>query len=85
MFRIVGICLSVIRQDGKVSRLRDAQPRPLLCPLQVSRGEDFLVIGSPPVWSAGWAGYELIAVVEDDEGVGGVCSGCNYYAHSGGL
>lgn len=85
MFRIVGIGLSVIRQDGEIPRLRDAQPCPLFRPLQVSRGQDLLVVGSPPVRSAGGSSYELIAVVEDDEGVGGMCSGGNDYAHFGGV
>lgn len=33
------------------------------------------MVGGPPVWSAGGAKYEFVAVVEDDESVGGV-GGC---------
>ena len=81
MARIVSIGLAVIRQDSKVPRFRDTKPRSLLFSLKVSGGEDFLVVGMPPVRSARRTEDEFIAVVEDDEGVGRMCGGYENNTH----
>jgi len=78
------IALSIVRQDREVPVLRDAEPRPLLFSLEVSRGQNFLVVGGPPVRSAGGTEDKFIAVVEDDQRVIGVCGGNEDDAHDGG-
>lgn len=76
--------LSKICEDGKVAGLGDPQPCALLLAQEVSRGEDLLMAGGPPVWRTGWTADEFVAIVEDDEGVGGMCGGGKDYAHFGG-
>lgn len=68
------ICFSIICQDSEIARLRNTSPCPLLSSLEVARREDLLVVRGPPVWSAGGTEDELVSVVEDDEGVVGMCS-----------
>ena len=75
MVRIVSIGLAVVRQDSEIARFRDPEPGSLLFTLKIPSGEDFLVMGMPPMRSARRTEDELIAVVEDDEGVGRMC-GC---------
>ena len=81
MFRIVGIGLAVIRQDCKVPCLCDTKPCPLFFSLKISGGEDFLVMGVPPVRPARRTEDKFIAVVEDDEGVRGMCGGYENDTH----
>lgn len=67
MVRIVSIGLAVVRQDSEVARFRDPEPGPPLFTLKIPSGEDFLVMGMPPMRPARRTEDELIAVVEDDE------------------
>lgn len=81
MARIVGVGLAVVRQDSEVARFRNAEPGSLLFTLQISGGEDILVVGVPPVRSARGTQDELVAVIDDDEGVGRVCRGYENDTH----
>ncbi len=82
MARIVGIGLAVIRQDRKVPGFRDTEPSALLFSLKISSGEDFLVVGLPPVRSARRTEDEFIAVIEDDERVRRMCGSYENDTHS---
>jgi len=81
MFRIVGIGLAIVRQDSEIPSLCDTKPSALFFSLKISGGEDFLVMGMPPVRSARRTEDEFIAVVEDDEGVGRMCGGYENDTH----
>jgi len=72
---IVCIRLSEVRQNSEVSGFGYAEPGSLLFALEIAGGENGLVVRGPPVWAAGGAEDEFVAVVEDYEGVKGV-GGC---------
>ena len=81
MTRIVRISFAIIRQDSKIASLRDAEPSSLLFSLEISSGEDLLVVRMPPMRPARGTKNEFIAIVEDDEGVGGMCGGYKNDTH----
>jgi hypothetical protein len=81
MTRIVRISFAIIRQDSKIASLRDAEPSSLLFSLEISSGEDLLVVRMPPMRPARGTKNEFVAVIEDNEGVGGMCGGYKNDTH----
>lgn len=73
MIFVLCIYFSIICEDSKVPCFRDTGPCSLFSALEVSTGEDVLVRGVPPVWSAGGTEDEFVSVVDYDEGIGGMC------------
>ena len=80
----MGVGLAVVRQYSEVTGSGYAKPGALFRALEIAGGKDVLVFvggGVPPVGTAGWTQDELVAIVEDEKGVGGVGSGYQDNTH----
>jgi hypothetical protein len=73
---------SEVGQDSEFALFRYAQPRSLFWALEVSCGENFLVLGGPPMRPTGGTQDKFIAVIEDYNSVGGVGGGGQEDTHN---